>query len=262
MSGTGVIVNAKILLYDLETSPIVSYNWGIYEQNAIEIIQDWQILCFSYKWLGEKKVRNVAQWDFKGHKPGVDMLNDYKVVLALRELFNEADVVIAHNGDSFDQKKSQARMMVHGIDPPSPYRQIDTKKVARKYGNHTSNKLDHLNKSFGIGKKMDVGGFSTWKGCMEGDRKAQKRMVKYNNIDVLELEKLYLHMRGWIQNHPSVNIMEGELSGCPKCGSTNWEARNSPYPTKTGYKQPVWCFKCKGWSNVRTTINLRPELTN
>ena len=58
----------KILLIDLENTPILSYNWGLWEQNAIEVKEDWYILCFAYKWLGEKKTRVVALPDFKEYK--------------------------------------------------------------------------------------------------------------------------------------------------------------------------------------------------
>lgn len=253
-------MKARVLLYDIETSPLVTYTWGIWEQNAIEVKEDWQMLCFAYKWLGDKKIHIVSQDDMSDYIPGVN--DDRQVVEKLRDLFDEAQVVIAHNGDSFDQKKSQARMMKHNLTPPSPYKQIDTKKVAKKYGAFTSNKLDYLNRTFGFEGKIDTGGFATWKGCMRGDKKAWARMKKYNKKDVEELEKLYLYLRPWIQNHPAMNIMNLELESCPKCGEGPVEARNSPYPTKSGYKQPVWCHNCRGWSNVRINSNLRPDFVN
>lgn len=242
-------MKAKVLLYDIETSPIVSFNWGIYEQNAIEMIQDWTILCFSYKWLGQKRIKNIAQWDFEDYKPGIENLDDFQVVGMLRDLFDEADVVIAHNGDSFDQKKSQARMMVHNMEPPSPYRQLDTKKIAKRYGNFTSNRLDHLNKGFGFEGKIDPGGFKTWKGCMVGDPKMQKKMVYYNNKDVEELEKLYLHLRPWIQNHPFINVIEGKPENCKNCGSGEMQVKNGKYYTRKGFKKQIQCLDCGAWDN-------------
>lgn len=242
---------AKILLYDIETSPIISYNWGIWQQNAIEVIHEWQILCFSYRWLGEKKVKNIAQWDFKDYTPGVENLNDFNVVTKLRDLFDEADVIVAHNGNSFDQKKSQARMMVHNLTPPTPYQQIDTKVVAKRHAAFTSNRLDSLNRQFGFEGKMDVGGFSTWKGCMAGDKKAQKRMVKYNNIDVEELEKLYLYLRPWIQNHPYINVLEQKPDACPKCGKGPMQPGIKYKPTNANLYQYHRCLNCGGSVKAR-----------
>src|ERR1700756_3123121 len=96
----------RILLYDIETSPLITYAWQIYEANAIKVIKDTQILCFAYKWLDEKRVHVVGQDDFKSFKPGVN--NDKDVVKALWKLFDEAEVVIAHNGNQFDQKIVQS----------------------------------------------------------------------------------------------------------------------------------------------------------
>ena len=240
---------SRILLYDLETSPIVSYNWGIWEQNAIEVIEDWQILCFAYKWLDEKKIQIVSQDDMKGYKPGAN--NDKAVVKVLRDLFNEADIIIAHNGNSFDQKKSQARMMYHKLDPPSPYKQIDTKQVAKRYGAFTSNKLDYLNRAFGFEGKIDTGGFATWKGCLAGDKKAWARMKKYNKKDVEELEKLYLFLRPWIQNHPNQANLDNRPAACPKCGvAGKMQSRGVAHNNTSTYPR-YQCLACGGWSRGR-----------
>lgn len=226
----------RTLIYDIETSPIISYNWGIWEQNAIKVIQDWQIICFAYKWLGERKIHFVAQWQFKGHKNGVRNLNDKHVVNELWELFNEADIVVAHNGDSFDQKKSQARMMIHKLSPPAPYKQIDTKKVAKRYGAFTSNKLDDLGNYLGGGRKEQTGGFSLWEGCMDGESKAQRKMEKYNRMDVQRLEELYLSLRPWITTHPAMNVLTSRPDACPKCAEIDTMIKSMKYKATSGNK--------------------------
>ena len=38
----------KILFYDLETSPNVSYTWGKWEQNVIAFKKEWELLSFAY----------------------------------------------------------------------------------------------------------------------------------------------------------------------------------------------------------------------
>lgn len=183
---------SKILLYDLETSPIISYNWGVWEQNAIEVIEDWQILCFAYKWLGEKKTYVIGQDDFEDYEAGVN--NDKNVVKELWGLFNQADITVAHNGISFDEKKSNARFIQNGLIPPEPHKAYDTLRVARKNFGFTSNKLNDLGKYLDVGKKAETGGFETWKQCIAGDPKAWKKMKKYNVQDVKLLEQVYLKM--------------------------------------------------------------------
>ena len=241
---------AKVLVMDIEISPLITYTWGIYDVNAIEVIEDWQILCFAYKWLDDKKTYVVSQDDFKGYKPGVN--NDFMVVAKLWALFNEADVVIAHNGDKFDIKKVNARFMAHGLTPPAPYKTIDTLKVARKYASFTSNKLDDLGVKLGVGRKESTGGFETWKGCVAGDKKAWDKMRKYNKQDVVLLENVYYRLRPWIQNHPAINVINGDRFSCPKCGAGPLQKRGTNHITKTGRYQRYQCQSCGGWSQERT----------
>lgn len=238
----------RLLMWDCETSPIISYNWGIYDQTAIEVIEDTQILCFAYKWFGDRRTRVIGQDDFKSYKPGLN--NDKHVIEALRGLFDEADVVIAHNGNSFDQKIAQARMMHYDLDPPTPYKQIDTKLVARRYGRFTSNKLDHLNKGFGFEGKIETGGFATWKGCLAGDPKSWAKMKRYNKKDVDELEKLYLRLRPWISNHPHIGILKAEREACPNCGGITL-VKNGSYTSRVGRYQVWRCQTCRAHPRSR-----------
>lgn len=246
----------KILLYDIETSPLITYAWQIYEADAIKVIKDSQMLCFAYKWLGDKSVRVVGQDDFKSYKPGIN--DDKNVVKTLRDLFDEAEVVIAHNGNSFDQKISQARMMVNGLAPPSPYRQIDTKVVAKRYGRFTSNKLDDLGKALGLGQKLDTGGFKIWEGCMAGDEKSWRTMKRYNKQDVVLLEQLYLRLRPWVQNHPGLNVLQNRPDACPKCGSPRLTMQGQRRTNTTTYQQ-YKCLDCLGWCSSRLADKLIPK---
>lgn len=250
----------KTLLWDIETSPIISYNWGIYEQNAIEVVEDWQILCFAYKWLDEEEVHIVSQDDFPLYRPGVN--NDLMVVAKAHQLFDEADVVIGHNGIAFDTKKAQARMLIHGLYPPSPFKQIDTKRVAKRYAGFTSNKLDDLGEVLGLGRKASAGGFETWKGCMRGDSKSWETMKQYNKQDVLLLEEIYLRLRPWIDNHPAVNIVDNRPSACPKCGVGPLHKRGSRKVNKTSLVQRYQCLSCGGWSQSRKTEKVPVEFVN
>lgn len=238
----------RTLIYDIETSPIVSYNWGIWEQNAIEVIEDWQILSVAWKWLGEKKIHVIGQDDFKDYVPGIN--DDTNVVKTIHKLYTEADVVIAHNGDKFDQRKSQARMMIRGLAPPAPYKQIDTQKTAKRFAAFTSNSLKDLAKSLDVSRKGDAGGFETWKGCLAGDKKAWKKLKQYNKQDIPPLEEIYLKMRPWIQNHPPQNVIDSRPDACPKCGGTHIQSRGI-IATKTQSYRQFQCMGCLGWIRSR-----------
>jgi hypothetical protein len=60
----------RVLTLDIETAPLESYTWGIWDQNIglNQIKSEWTILSFSAKWLGEKK---VIYGDTGGNGPGL-----------------------------------------------------------------------------------------------------------------------------------------------------------------------------------------------
>lgn len=236
----------KILLFDIETAPIVSYTWGLWEQNVVDVKREWYMLSFAYKWLGDTKVTVKSLPMYRGYSK--DKENDKALVQDLWRLFDEADVIIGHNGDAFDIKKTNARFVIHGMKPPSPYKTIDTKKVAKKYFKFDSNSLNNLGKYLGLGEKIDTGGFELWLGCMSGDMKAWAKMCRYNRQDVILLEKVYLRLRNWINNHPRTS--DSPISEvCPNCGGNHLQKRGFLL-NKTTKLQRWQCQDCASWHST------------
>lgn len=235
----------RIAFFDIETSPIISYNWGIYEQDAIEVIEDWTIIAFAFKLEGQKKVYSYTLEDFPLYK--TDPKNDREVVKKLWELFNVADVLVAHNGDQFDIPKANARFIIHNLPPPAPHKQIDTKKLAKSRFKFTSNKLSDLAKYLNVSLKGETGGFSLWKGCMAGDKKAWKKMREYNEQDVVVLEEIYLKLRPWAKTVPNMKVYSEASEGCPRCCSKNVQRRGWVY-TSNGKRPRSHCLDCGAWS--------------
>jgi hypothetical protein len=241
------------LIYDIETAPVLAYVWGAYRQDILAIEQDWYLLSFAYKWLDRKGTGFVSIAQNPKWEPGSD--DDLHVALRLAALFDRADVVVAHNGDRFDQKKANSRFLFHQIDPPSPYETIDTLKESRRYMAETKHSLGALADHYGLDPKGNPGGISLWLACMNGDPAAWRKMERYNRQDVRTLEQLYLRLRPWIGSpgkraHPNrAHWQKGDLV-CPKCGSANTIIRGwrrtivSEYPT-------VFCRSCRGYSRLR-----------
>ncbi len=237
----------KILLYDIESAPNVARTWGRWEQNVLDIEQDWYLLCFAYKWAHLKDTHTVGLPDFPLYKR--DPTNDREVVKALWKLFDEADVLIAHHGDSFDYKKSRTRFIIHKLPPHSPVKNIDTKKLAKRFFGFDSNKLDELARQLGLERKAQTGGYELWKGCMSGDEKAWKTMRAYNKQDVIVLEQVWRALSAWTDGQPNRNVYEDNPPlTCPRpnCGGA-LQTRGWSY-TATGKKQRYCCTRCKGWS--------------
>lgn len=239
--------NPRILLYDIETSYTIGAVWGLYDQNVAVTLKEPYIISFSWKWLGDKTVKVLSLPDFKEFKK--NRTDDKALVQELWNLFDEADVIIAHNGNSFDQKWTYARFIVNGMLPPSPAKYIDTKLVAKSKFKFNSNSLNNLGQYLGLGKKIDTGGIDLWVGCIErNERKSWNLMCKYNKQDVVLLEKVYLKMLPFMTNHPNWNLHLGTTHNCPTCGEGKLQKRGFLH-TRTTVCQRYQCQGCGGWSS-------------
>lgn len=245
----------KIKTIDIETSPIVSYHWGLWKQNIglSQIIRDWTVLSFSVKDLGDPNVRymDVSEQD--------DYYDDRHIMQTLREELDEADIVIWQNGTHFDKRKINARLIELGIAPPSPYKEIDTKVEAAKVAMFTSNKLEWLSAIVTDTPKLKHAkfpGFELWTECLDGNPEAWAEMKAYNIRDTEATEALYLVLRPWMKQHPNVNVMDDEddTIKCTHCGSEHLQKRGYYY-TNTGRYQRYQCQTCDAWSRGRFVNN-------
>lgn len=248
----------EILFFDIETAPNLSYVWGHWEQNVIKHEREWYILCVSYRWGVDGKTKVISLPDYDGYEK--DPEDDKALCQDLWDLLDRADIVIGHNGDRFDIRKSNARFILHGMTPPSHYRTVDTLKAARRFFMFNSNSLGALGQTLGLGSKADVGGFSTWAGCMRGDKKAWRQMTKYAKQDTDLLVAVYLRLRPWITNHPNFGVWS-DRPCCTKCGSEDLIRRGTRTTQVATYAQ-VQCKACGGYSRLRTAYkHTKPTYT-
>jgi hypothetical protein len=230
----------KILLFDIETTPMEVYVWGLFGNKYIQhgnVIKDWNVLSWSAKWLCDSGVIS----DIQTSKEAMNR-DDKRVLGGIWDLINQADVVIAHNGDKFDLKKLNTRFHMNGFLPPSPYQSIDTLKVAKRNFAFSSNRLDYLGQIMTNKGKISTN-FQLWTDCLRGDPKALHNMLEYNEEDVRLLEEVYLELRPWIKSHPNVGVyMDGEV--CPSCGSDDVHANGGYYTTMANRYESYRCDDC------------------
>lgn len=232
----------RILLLDIETSPIIGYVWSIWEQNVglNQINKDWHVLSWAAKWLDEKKVMYQDQRD----APKIE--NDKELLRGIWHLLDEADIVITQNGKAFDIKKLNARFVINRLKPPSSFKQIDTKLLAKKHFSFTSNKLEYMaDKLCTKYKKLKhhkFEGFELWKQCLAGNIDAWNEMEKYNKHDVLALEELYNKLSAW-DTSINFSIYSSDLERKCSCGSKAFIKRGFFY-TGAGKYQRYKCRKC------------------
>ena len=183
----------KVLYYDIETSKILAWVWGLYDQNLTydDVVQDWHIICAAWKWEGESEVQSIAA---KGK-------NDKAVVKKLHSLISSADVVVAHNGDQFDYKKLMARIIEMRLEPLPPLTVVDTLKMARMAA-FTSRKLDDLASKLDLSRKIrnEPG---LWQKASAGDQEAITKLEVYCRGDIPPLEDLYREIRPYSKTQVS-----------------------------------------------------------
>jgi len=245
----------RILLLDVETFPNLAYVWGAYDQNVIEMVADWYILSYAAKWYGYGPITCRGLDDTGGPVKG-----DRRLLKEIHALMTEADIIVAHNGVDFDIKVINTRLIVHGFEPPSPYKVVDTKREIKKVARFSSNKLDWLCKQLGIGRKIEHEGFPLWKDCAAGDPGAWRRMKRYNRHDVRLLHDLYKLIAPWIKQ-PNAAVYSGdERCVNPVCASTDIHVYPRLYYASTRAYQRMQCRKCGKWARA-TVAERRPRAT-
>jgi uncharacterized protein YprB with RNaseH-like and TPR domain len=235
--------NPKILVFDIETAPILAYVWGLFDQNVglNQIYKDWHVMSWAAKWIGNNDVYYHDQRDAE------KIEDDSAILKVIWSLLDEADIVLTQNGIKFDVKKLNARFIHHGFPPPSSFRHIDSLRIAKKHFAFTSNKLEYMTHTFNKKyKKLKVkkfSGFELWSECLKGNIKAWGEMEKYNRYDVLALEELYLNtLRAW-DHTINFNVYSESFNTRCSCGSVDFKD-GGPKFTNASKRQRFICSNC------------------
>ena len=252
----------KILVFDIETSPMEGLFWSIWDQNIplSRIKKDWTVLAWAAKWLGDDPKKTVYYDTFFQR----DQRDDKRILKKIWKMLDEADYVLGHNSNSFDIKKLNARFIQHGMQPPSSYKRFDTKILCKRHFAFTSNKLEYItDKLCTKYKKLKHGKFpgnSLWDQFLAGNVEAQKEMEIYNKYDVLSLEEAFLKILPWESANLFEQYYDSDIDICT-CGSIDFK-KNGFYYTATNKFQRYTCKNCGsemrdkkgiGLSNKRTT---------
>jgi len=235
------------MFFDIETSPMIVYSWrigGKINLSYDNIINSWKIITICYKWEGEDEVHSLVWNKDQSEK---EMLEQFI------ELANEADEMVAHNGDRFDIKKVRTRCIYYRIPAFPKYRSLDTLKKARGSFSFDSNRLDAIAKYLGVGAKMEHEGFEMWIKVLNGDQEALDTMVAYCKQDVVVLEDVYHAMKNYIKpnTHAGVHLLGGEYKySCPMCGDRHLTLVKTDVTQKGFISRVVECPSCHHTYNI------------
>lgn len=242
----------RILIYDIETSLQLVGVFQLGDNNWIQpsnIVQERHMLSACWMWLDEEKVHSVSLLD-DPKRYEKDPHDDYHVVKTIRDVIAEADVIVAHYGDSFDNKYVLTRILAHDLDPIPPVQSIDTKKIAKSRFYFNSNSLEYLAKYLKCkNHKLVHTASGLWIKILKGGNEAKdalKKMVAYNKGDVLALRDVFLKLRPYIPNYVNRELFGG--TGCPRCGGKKVQSRGTYYAqTRTYRRWQCQSEGCRGW---------------
>ena len=171
---------ARTLFYDLECTLSKSYHFGQYKQNLSvkQQVQEGHLLSHAWAWGDEPVVGSVlTQEEALSHDPE-------RLVLEAWALLDNADIVVAHYGKKFDIPKLNGYFLKYGLQPPSPFKVVDTKEISSKKFLLPFNSLEYLAKALGVQQKIDNSGIQLWIDCDHGKQEALDEMLAYNIGDV------------------------------------------------------------------------------
>jgi len=235
----------RILYWDIETSQNLVAVFQLAHNDWIDpsaIVRERYVICASWLWAGERKVHSVSVLD-SPKAYAKNPFSDRYVLKTLHQVLSGADVLISHNGDKFDKKYVDTRMLVQDFPKLPPILSIDTYKIAKANLLLNSNKLDYIGKLLNVGRKKPTT-TGLWLRILQGDKKAIHEMVAYNKQDVLLLERVYLKLQPFAKDHVNRQLYGG--TGCPRCGSAQVQARGTHKALTRTYQR--WhCQGCGGW---------------
>ena len=242
----------KLLFFDIETAPRLAAIWHPAQRyiNYEQMVEDDFLLTWSAKWEGDDEI-------FSARLTRKEVLaqNDTRIMRKLADLVRAADVVVAHNGDQFDLKRLNARVVFHQDEPLGPYESIDTLRLAKQNFSLPYYKLDYLAQHWDLGSKVDTD-MQLWIDCYYGDVNALKEMEEYNKHDVVLLEDIFQYMRPYVRGLK--RLYDGEHDWqifCPNCGTEGVEnfQRRGYYRTQASSFAKFQCKNCKRYTRARTS---------
>lgn len=247
-----VRTDANVVTLDIERLP-GSFTADFWDLNAFknrrihaDLVTSWpRTICAAWKWYDKRRVEFAAEWEDGGHEA---------MTRRLWTVFDEADVVYGHNVDGFDVKKLKTDWRDLGLPPPSPFKTVDTLKIARREFGDESRTLDALCKRLGIPAKTDKYDVETARAACAGNKAAQRKLAAYNRGDILASEALVDRLRAWLPTHPHLGALDQDEARCNACGSTDLE-RNGTY-LATQIRYVAWrCRNCG--ANLRSAQHSR-----
>lgn len=238
-----------IYVWDLEVKAAQTYKGDLRAAPGYTIV-------FGWKELGKGKAQSISTIDY----PGVNVLDDSKLVAEIRKILEPADMLIHHFGDRFDWPFIQTRLARWGMEPLQKPPTFDTCTVARKNLSIKSNSLKSLAYFYGFKEtKMELPE-DVWLLANAGDKASIELLSERCRSDVRLTEKLYYKMLPSADKHPAVYHLKRLTQAtadvslpkqCQGCGLKEFRFKGYAANLTVAYKR----FMCKSCGlNVKVLV--------
>ena len=234
----------RILFYDIETTLAKSYHFGQFKQylGVKQQIQEGHLLSHAWAWNNGDVIGSIlTREEILDHDPE-------RLVLEAWALFDNADIIVAHYGKKFDIPKMNGYFLKYGLQPPSPFKVVDTKEISSKKFLLPFNSLEYLAKALGVQQKIDNSGIQLWIDCDHGKQEALDEMLAYNVGDVEALRDVYNRLITWDNNGVNMALYSDHGASCPHCSSDDVSVIQGKYSHTVARKYQA--YRCNGCGAV------------
>lgn len=281
-----VLKEPKMLVFDIETSPLQAYLW----QPGKQVVRHgqllpgqnmWEIICITYAWVHGGPV-GCIKWTPERGTAGV--VEDFDA------LASTADICIGKNNKSFDNKQiNSARMFANLPARPEWIKYTaDLEQQMRRYFRLPSQSLDYISHKLGLGGKrkmefQDWIDISQWMVCqkilagedmrpdhldkmlkvlynktneevIKTGEKAFNKMCTYGKKDSADTRTLWKYLSKHFEPIYNKAVFNSIEDGCVSCGNNDL-CKDGFGITKVGKYQVYKCKSC-GYKGNRKLVSL------
>lgn len=251
----------RVLFLDIETAPLMSYVWGLWNNNVpLNMIHsDWFILGFAVSWGDSEEVK------YYDNRNAEDIEDDSSLMEKLWYYLDQADIVVGHNARKFDIKKIKARMLKHDFIPFSTVRMYDTMDMAKRNFALTSNKLEYIAslispEDLQKSKHSEFAGFELWKELLNGNERAWDEMGDYCKQDVAVNKDIFWKLYQWDNKAPNFQIYTGEPVDLDEWENIGYHYTNNGKYIK--YRHKLTGIQRRGKINLLSAEVRKSQLVN
>jgi DNA polymerase elongation subunit (family B) len=250
------IKKPKILVYDIETSPMQAWVWRCGDQTVRhnQLVKgefdNYNIICITYAWLDGGAVQALV-WDEKTH-------SSKRMVAEFDKIIRSADMTIGKNSDRFDVKMINTQRLLHDLDPLPEWLGSgdDLEKQMRRFFYLPSQSLDYISEMLGFGgkKKMEMADWVDIVTRAPNAAKKLKKMITYGKKDVADTRAIMKKVWPHVKPKFNMSAFTGEQV-CVNCGSDDIHKNGTRLRGKVMYQK----FHCKAHGGHAGEVSLKAK---